>query len=115
MIEQLKIGPLNYKVREVNDLHDTDDSGKKRWLHGHILYSETAIEVAADQSDDRKICTLWHEAVHGILDNAGHTNHPEDLVIALGFGLVDLIRNNPQLVNLTQYGIQHTTLPAEHT
>jgi len=122
MIDHLKIGPVNYQVQEVNDLHDTTEDGKKRWLHGHIRYADSVIDIGADQSGDRKVITIWHEAIHGILDNAGHDGHPEALVIALGFGLVQLIRDNPALVQLTVgestlaksvNGNQHPTLAAE--
>jgi predicted heme/steroid binding protein len=108
MIPSVKIGPVNYTVREMNDLHTVNDDGKKLELHGHILWSEAEIRVANDQVDDVKVATIWHEAVHGLLHNAGQDDHPESMVIALGYGLVQLIRDNPQLIELTVNGIQPT-------
>lgn len=102
MIDKLVIGPVTYRVKELDDLHSVDDDGKKKWLHGHIVYADGEIRVANDQAADRKVITVWHEAMHGILDNAGFTEHPEAAIIALGFGLVQLIRDNPQLVAMTQ-------------
>jgi hypothetical protein len=99
--ESIQIGPVAYAVRERDDLHTVDGDGKKAWLNGQILYSEAEIRVAADQADVRKVITLWHEALHGILDQAGLDKHDEQAIIALGFGLVQLVRDNPALVALT--------------
>jgi hypothetical protein len=101
MIDNLKIGAINYAVTTVGDLHTTDVDGRKCLLNGHILHSEAQIKVDAVLSEDMKIATLWHEALHGILAVAGHDNEPESLIIPLGYGLVALLRDNPELVKLT--------------
>jgi hypothetical protein len=104
MIDTLKIGAVKYTVKERDDLHTTSDDGRKLALHGHIVWASAEIRIASDQTDDMKVCTLWHEALHGILQNAGQDDHPEALIIALGYGIVALLRENPQLAELTIHG-----------
>jgi hypothetical protein len=98
---KLKIGAIEYDVREVEDLHTTDEQGHKVAMHGAIYYDDTQISIERHQNAQQKIATLWHEAVHGILNQAGHTEHEEAHVIALGYGLAALVRDNPDLVALT--------------
>lgn len=105
MIPSIRIGPVEYQVREVDDLHFVNDEGRKASLHGDIRWGESDIRVSNDNSEQVKICTLWHEAVHGILHNAGQ-EHMEEVVIALGYGLVQLIRDNPALIEYTLNGNQ---------
>jgi hypothetical protein len=122
MIESLQIGPINYTVKQIDDLHNVVDNNRKQWLHGQILHAEAVIQVSNDQAADVKICTLWHEAIHGILNAAGIDDHPEQTVVALGYGIVRLIRDNPALIAMTvgtaaevpasDNGQQH---PTEHT
>lgn len=100
MLKSIKIGPITYQVQEVKDLH-THEGDTRKYLHGEIKWADATIRVEIDQADDRKVVTLWHEAIHGILENAGQDDHPENLVIALGFGVVQLMRDNPELVRLT--------------
>jgi len=96
--DSVKIGPVAYTVKEVDDLHDVNDEGRKRWLHGQILWTSAAIQIERDQADDVKVTTLVHEALHGILNTAGQNDHPEEMIIALGYGIVQLLRDNPALV-----------------
>lgn len=109
MLDKLKIGAVTYSVKLKDDLHTVQDDGGKLALHGHILWSSAEIRIAAEQVPDMKLCTLWHEALHGILQNAGHDEHPESAIIALGYGIVQLIRDNPELVELTLHGEQPTS------
>lgn len=101
MITNLKIGAVNYAVSVVDDLHFHDNKRRKRSLNGHILHSEAQIKLDADMSEDMKLITLWHEALHGILAVAGHDDEPESFIVPLGYGLVALLRDNPELVKLT--------------
>jgi len=43
--------------------------------------------------------TLWHEIVHGILYAAGQTDHDEVLTDAIAHGIVQVLRDNPELRN----------------
>lgn len=99
--DKVRIGPISYVVKLVDDLHTTDADGKKQWLHGHILFADAIIKVAEDQAADLKIATIWHEALHGMMNQAGIEDHPERLIRMLGYGLVQLIRDNPALVKAT--------------
>ncbi len=101
---KIQIGCVGYTVRLLDDLHKVDDVGVKKWLHGHILFADSEIRIANDQSDDIKLVTMWHEILHGILNNAGQTDQPEALIEAISFGLVQLIRDNPKLVKATRKG-----------
>lgn len=99
--EFIRIGALAYEVKEITDLHDVDKDGRKRWLHGHILWRECRIEIEEKQAHERKVACLWHEAVHGMLEYAGISDESEQMVIAVAYGLVRLIRDNPALVSAT--------------
>lgn len=97
----IRIGCVGYAVKETEDLHSVDTAGVKQWLHGHILLADAIIKIASDQADDIKLVTLWHEILHGILNNAGQKQQPEGFIEALSFGLIQLIRDNPELITLT--------------
>ncbi len=101
MIDKLKIGAVTYKVRELDDLHRVNGEGQKQWLHGHYLTADAELRVANDQAHDVKVVTVWHEALHGILTHAGQSDQPEPLMEALSYGIVELLRNNPQLIEYT--------------
>lgn len=102
MITELHIGPMNYKVSEKPRLIGNNGDGASTWLNGNIKYHDCTITIEAENAPDMKIAALWHEALHGILAQAGHTEQPETLILALGYGLVALVRDNPELVKLTQ-------------
>ena len=112
MIDFLKVGPVVYTVKEVSDLHSIEDDGKKQLLNGRIRYADSEIQISTDQSTQRKLITLWHEAIHGIIDTAGYEYHDEQQICALGFGLVQLIRDNPSLTQLTVGETAHGNQPA---
>lgn len=97
----IQVGPVDYTVKEIEDLHRVDDDGKKRWLHGHIWLTDSEIRIASDQSDDIKVVSLWHEIMHAILSGAGQAEQPEPLIEAISFGIVQLIRDNPELIKAT--------------
>ena len=105
MICRLKIGPVTYRVVEMADTHmigtSSDGSGRAVALSGAIAYHDLTISVAQSNAPEMKLVTLWHEAIHGILKAAGQ-DHSENVVEALSFGLVALIRDNPELVDLTR-------------
>lgn len=99
--DKIQIGCVGYTVKEIEDLHKVNDDGQKVWLHGHILHADAEIRVANDQAEDVKVVTVWHEVMHGILQNAGQSNQPEGFIEALSFGLVQVIRDNPALIQAT--------------
>jgi hypothetical protein len=98
---KLKIGPVDYTVKQVKKLRDTDSEGKTRSLHGDIAWTKARIRIRKDQAESRKVVTLVHEALHGLLENAAFDGpHPENVIAILAFGLVELLRDNPELVAL---------------
>jgi hypothetical protein len=101
IVKKIQIGPIGYKVEEVKRLYYVNDEGKHVALHGRIDYAKTRIQVTQRQTDQMKVSTLWHEALHGILAQAGQ-DHEEALIEALGYGITQLIQDNPELVKFTQ-------------
>lgn len=89
----VRIGALAYAVVEVDDLEAED--GEK--LLGHILHNHCEIRIDRALPDQVKVAVLWHEIIHGILEQAGVTNQKEGLVLALGYGMVELLKDNPGL------------------
>lgn len=88
----IKIGPVTYRVKEVTGLHDRGQE-----LLGQIDYSQETIELRTEQGPTAKRVTLWHEIFHGILANAGLSDHDERLIDALAYGLVSVLVDNPKL------------------
>lgn len=82
------IGPIAYQVVE------TELNGN---LCGDIDTMKCRIRIEQSMAPDIKRVTLWHEIVHGILFAAGITDHSEIQVDALAHGLVQLLRDNPEL------------------
>ncbi len=101
-MDSLKIGPVTYKVEFKPRLYGPGDDGKNVWLNGEIDYGQCLIQIEQEKMSPQLIAeVLWHEAVHGILEQAGQTEHSEAMVKALGYGLVQLVRDNPELIALT--------------
>lgn len=94
MIKHVQIGPLRYKVVEVEELA-SERSGA---LYGDINYGKCRIRIAADSCPQIKQATLWHEILHGILAGAAHTDdHNEAHIDAIAHGLIQVLRDNPKL------------------
>jgi hypothetical protein len=90
---QIQIGPITYSVVEVPELAGAGPSS----LCGDIDTQKCRIRINADMADAIKRVTLWHEIVHGILFAAGIMEHDEQVIDAIGHGLVQVLRDNPQL------------------
>ncbi len=54
----------------------------------------------------QKIATLWHEMFHAILHNAGHREHPEGILDALSFGVIEILRDNPAMIEWSLEGYE---------
>lgn len=104
MLNNVKIGAVNYSIKEVHDLHRVESDGKKTGLHGQILYTTCQISIEKEQAHDVNVSTLWHEIVHGILTQAGQNEQDENHICALGYGLVQVLRDNPELISFTVNG-----------
>ena len=107
MISHIQIGPVNYSVTEMrNDLmigSSSDGSGRAVSLNADIRYDSLSIRVNQENAPAVKVVSLWHEAIHGILTQAGQ-DHSEAIVEALSYGLVALVKDNPELIKATCEG-----------
>lgn len=96
MSEVIKIGGIDYRVIEVKALIDQDDQDTQ--LLGEIDYNNCEIRLEQLLNTQIQFQTRWHEVIHAILVQAGFRDHDERMVDALAYGLVQVMRDNPQLV-----------------
>ena len=96
---QITIGPLSYAVVEVEELASA--SGE---LYGDINYERCRIRIRAESDPQIKHVTLWHEVLHGILRNAAIEDHDEQQIDALAHGIIQVLRDNPQLTAVVSTG-----------
>lgn len=90
--ETIRVGGIDYTVIERKDLRDGDT-----WLNGHIVYNECEIRVEEELALPKKWIVVWHEVLHGLLEHAGMSDHSETIIIALGYGVAQALRDNPWL------------------
>jgi len=97
--EEIKIGQMKYKILRMD--------GDTNW--GSHAYGKARICLDDEMVDEAVPFTLWHEILHAILYQAGcrqHTIDDEDhklleqIVSALPFGLVQVLRDNPIMRDL---------------
>ena len=94
--KQVRVGAINYQV----EIYQDADLEKilKSPLIGACWYRLAKIGVAAGTSEQVLPAVLIHELIHAILDQAGVTKQDEQMVIALSYGLVQMLQDNPELV-----------------
>lgn len=92
----IRMGVLDYAVQVEQDLRSSEDSK----LYGEILYGAGTIRVDASAKPAFQAVVLWHELVHGLLEQAGQ-EQSEATCNAIAFGLVQLLRDNPDLPAVT--------------
>ena len=92
MIDKVKIGGITYAVTRDATLPDTGYAGQIRYQRCQIIIAENVHPVAAQQ-------ILWHEIVHGIMQHAGITEQPESLVEAISYGVMQVLRDNPGILD----------------
>lgn len=90
----VKIGPLVYSIVEVADLHD--ETGKKSLL-GDIQWDECRIQLEANAAPQLQRVILWHEILHGILNQHDLNDRAERIVAALAWGIAGALQDNPWL------------------
>ncbi|MBE3576891.1 MAG: hypothetical protein IMX00_04295 [Limnochordales bacterium] len=93
----LKIGPYTYTVRIFRESPLRDEQG--RLLFGEIDHMTHEIKLSAMPSLERIWASLFHEAMHGILANAGiwKTDEKvelEQVIEVLGTGTIALLIDN---------------------
>ena len=93
--EHVKIGPFRYNI---TDIHGEVTDG--RFVHGEATYHKTLIKVDANSSKQGAMQTLMHEIIHTIRYQSAiqPTENEEYVCDALSFGLIQLIKDNPELI-----------------
>lgn len=97
-IEEINIGSIFYEVGFVEELKSKD--GTK--LDGWIRYDTSEILMDDSLGAQRALQVLWHEIMHGIFEEAAVDQPDEQVVTAVGNRMIELIRDNPELVRVTQ-------------
>lgn len=90
------IGGIVYDVQYVERLISDDKTTK---LNGHILYNPCKVYVEAENDEQMQAVTVLHEILHGILTQAGRNEHEEKDVEVLAYGLFNVLRSNPSLID----------------
>jgi len=89
--KEVKVGPVTYQVREEAR---TAIGGH----YGSIVHSESLITLTPGMGIVFQEITLWHEMLHAIMLNAGMREQDETLILALSHGIVQVLQDNPELV-----------------
>lgn len=95
---RLKIGPLTYEVLIVPE-HELRGVVPDKDLVGEISYNHGIIRVSSALCKQAQEQTLWHEILHGIMQNAGKSDHSEEIIDLLATGIMGVLNDNPQLTN----------------
>jgi len=90
---KIKIGPQKFKVVHVRDLRDKKDVS----YFGLITYGKSIIEIEDSIDKFSKHQVLWHEILHGLLTQAGISNHEESMIDALAYGIIQVLDDNKTL------------------
>lgn len=98
-LESVRVGGVTYAVSFPARIVDTGDDGKLVELWGLVDYGDAKIEIADTGAQQNRQATVCHEIVHAILHQVGQDEHNENQVIALGYGLAQVIRDNPALID----------------
>lgn len=87
----VKIGGLIYKVAQVEDLSRLE---MVEDLAGMIYYREVEMKIDKDLPPQIANHTLIHEMTHGILQEAGYTEHEEEMADRIGKVLYQVLVDN---------------------
>lgn len=90
----LRVGPLTFPIRWVENLHDGDKE-----LFGQVCYSPCEIRLQTGMEAQHAGLTVLHELIHAIL-SVCPVDLEEEGVTLLTFGLADAFQRNPGLVKL---------------
>ena len=92
---KLRIGAFDYELIYSSEEIEYSENGENLQLLGKIDHATLEITVWDGSHPSVIPATLLHEVVHGILRNAGLTDHPESFVEATTLGLLSFARDNP--------------------
>jgi hypothetical protein len=93
VIDRVIVGGVIYKVDFVDRIIDAEHE-----FDGLIEYATARIQIATGADPQFERAVLLHELVHALLKHAGQNSGDEKVVTALGYGLLALIRQNPDLM-----------------
>ena len=93
----IRIGAIDYPVTYKRDLHNDG-----RRLDGHITYCPYSIQLDEDLGHQGTQTVLWHEIIHGIVVHAGRPPMDNEIVEMLAYGIVQVLRDNPELARLSK-------------
>lgn len=91
----IKIGGTTYPVTYRADLNDNHKT-----LYGWIRFNASEILIEEELGPQARYAVLWHEIVHGILNHAGIDDNDEKWVSAMGYGIIQVLRDNPALIQM---------------
>lgn len=100
-LKRLVVGGIPFKIAHSAVLEAHDSEQRRYWLLGRVQYERRLIEISSEADAVYPIVIL-HESLHAILEQAGHTDQNEQHIVALGYGLARLIKENPDLVKALQ-------------
>lgn len=93
-VATIRIGPIDFSVRAIERL--VNDNGSEK-LDGHIKYATSEILVEANTEAQAQRQVIWHEIIHGILTQAGYSEHDEKMIDIISYGVMQVLRDNPIL------------------
>lgn len=81
------------------DVSHTADSN----INGRISFDQLKIQVNEDLPGPIQSVTLWHEILHGLIRHSSmKVKNEEALVEMLGYGIAQVVRDNPDLIDFTR-------------
>jgi hypothetical protein len=94
-MKKIRIGGIIYKIENVERL---EDNNRLAW--GVTQYENAHISIRDEIEKQKYYQTIIHEALHGMLHEAGIDNlaNDESLVTPLGNMLYQFIVDNPKLI-----------------
>lgn len=98
--KEIKVLGLDYEVKEYEDNLTVKDAGFTH-VHGNL------ISITTGMKPKQQACTLLHEVLHAVFAEMGMHNSPikdgeEYIVECLSNGLIQVIRDNPHLIEFLQ-------------
>ena len=101
----IRILHRKYQLIFVDHPSKVDPHGEYEPNRGQIRYQEGTITICGGESmcPDQQWGTLFHEATHGFLEAMGDKSaHDEDVVNRLSMAIMQLIRDNPWLADVSK-------------
>lgn len=92
--DSIMIGPIEYGLEEIAGLRSTSDHTE---ILGEMDPTACFIRVEQEIPAQRQQVTLWHEILHAILAQAQRRQVSDAVVGVLAFGIVEVLRRNPEL------------------